>query len=177
MKIRTHMAVSVDGFVATPDGRPAILTLPDFDPGLSHGFPEFLASTEAVLMGRTTFLPALGADRWPWGDKQVFVLTSSPVPPGAPDGVSITAAPSAQELLERMREANLGGDVHLVGGPSTIQAFREIGALDVLELLVVPAMLGAGLPLSPGGTPPQSLRLERQVTHPDGVIEVRYTLG
>jgi hypothetical protein len=39
MKIRTHMAVSVDGFVATPDGRPAILTVPDFNPAVSHGFP------------------------------------------------------------------------------------------------------------------------------------------
>jgi dihydrofolate reductase len=144
MKIRTHMAVSVDRFVATPDGRPAILTLPDFDPGVSHGFPEFLATTEAVLMGRTTFLPALGQHRWPWGDKQVFVLTSSPLPPGTPDGVRITTAADAGELLERMREARLDGDVHLVGGPSTIRAFREIGALDVLELLVIPAILGEG---------------------------------
>ncbi|HEY1511048.1 MAG TPA: hypothetical protein VGF93_18715, partial [Solirubrobacteraceae bacterium] len=85
MKIRTHMAVSVDGFVATPDGRPAILTLADFDPGRSHGFSEFLANTEAVLMGRTTFLPALGHHSWPWADKQVFVLTSSPLPDGVPE--------------------------------------------------------------------------------------------
>jgi dihydrofolate reductase len=113
MKIRTHMAVSVDGFVATPDGGPAIRTLPGFDPGVSHGFPEFLATTGAVLMGRTTYLPPLGQQRWPWGDKQVFVLTSSPLPPGAPDGVSITTAPRAEELLERMREASFGGDVHL----------------------------------------------------------------
>jgi dihydrofolate reductase len=150
--------------------------MPDFDPSVSHGFPEFLATIDAVLMGRTTYLPALGHHRWPWGEKKVFVLTSSPLPDGAPDGVSITAAGSAEELLARLHDAELDGDVHLVGGPLTVQAFRELGALDVLELLVLPIILGEGLPLSPPGTPEIPLRLERAVTHPDGVIEVTYPL-
>jgi len=30
----------------------------------------------AVLMGRTTFEPALSAPHWPWGDLDVFVLGS-----------------------------------------------------------------------------------------------------
>jgi dihydrofolate reductase len=175
MKIRTHMAVSIDGFVATPDGRPAILTLPDFEPSRSHGFPEFLANTEAVLMGRTTFLPALGHHSWPWGDKQVFVLTSSPLPDGVPEGVRVTTSASPAELVEQMRSTVLSGDVHLVGGPSTIQAFRAIGGLDELELLVVPFMLGEGLRLSPSGTPQLPLELAREHVYPDGVAQLTYT--
>jgi dihydrofolate reductase len=175
MKIRTHMAVSVDGFVATPDGRPAILTLADFDPGRSHGFPEFLANTEAVLMGRTTFLPALGHHSWPWADKQVFVLTSSPLPDGVPEDVNVTTSDSAAELLEQMRSTVLSGDVHLVGGPSTIQAFRAVEALDELELLVVPFVLGDGLRLSPPGTPQLPLELPRERSYPDGVVQLTYT--
>jgi len=40
------------------------------------GIPEFLVGKEAALMGRTTFEPALGVDRWPWPHVDVFVLAS-----------------------------------------------------------------------------------------------------
>jgi hypothetical protein len=40
-------------------------------------------------------------------------------------------------------ESNRGGDVHLVGGPRTIETYRALGALDRLELVVL-ALLLAG---------------------------------
>src|SRR3954453_22315821 len=76
MVIRTRMCISVDGCVTTPDGWPVQLADPSFAAGESYGFPEFQESCDAVLMGRTTFEPALGADRWPWPDLDVFVLAS-----------------------------------------------------------------------------------------------------
>ncbi len=59
MKIRTHMAVSVDGFVATPDGRPAILTVPDFNPAVSHGFPHVSGRDRGTRAGETADPPAM----------------------------------------------------------------------------------------------------------------------
>src|SRR2546430_9955743 len=64
MQIRTRMCMSADGYVTTPDGWPAQLADPAFVPGESYGFPEFQESCDAALMGRTTFEPALSADRW-----------------------------------------------------------------------------------------------------------------
>ncbi len=49
----------------TPDGRPVQLADPNFAPGQSYGFPEFQRTCESVLMGRTTFEPALGGERPP----------------------------------------------------------------------------------------------------------------
>jgi hypothetical protein len=66
MLIRSRMGVSLDGFVATPDGYPALLAMPGFEPARSHGYPEFINDCDAVVMGRSTFLPALGAPSWPW---------------------------------------------------------------------------------------------------------------
>jgi dihydrofolate reductase len=60
------MCMSLDGYVTTSDGRPVQLVDPTFVPGKSHGFPEFQESCESVLMGRTTFEPALAAGSWPW---------------------------------------------------------------------------------------------------------------
>jgi dihydrofolate reductase len=122
-------------------------------------------------MGRTTFLPALEASQWPW-TQPVFVLTSSALPERTPDHV--TTAPSAEELSELMNSAGVGGDVHLVGGPRTMQAFRGIGALAEIGLLIIPRIQGSGVPLAPAGVEPLSLTLRSTRTFPDGAIEAWY---
>ncbi len=146
MNIRTRLSMSVDGYVTTPDGWPALIADPAFVSGQSHGFPEFQASCEAVLMGRTTFEPAITSDRWPWPNLDVFVLGSHR-PSGTPDEVVVESDP--QRLLEKVRAANQGRDVHLVGGPRTIETFRALGALDRLGLIVLPLMFRAGTQLTP----------------------------
>ncbi len=107
MLIRSRMGVSADGFVATADGVPAFLMMPDFVPGHSHGYTAFIGACDAVLMGRSTFLPALGAPGWPWPGLQVFVLTSGPLPPETPPGVvAVSGGPAG--AVERLR--NRGSD-------------------------------------------------------------------
>jgi dihydrofolate reductase len=63
MQIRTRFSISADGYVTTPDGWPPLVRDRQFVSGQSHGFPEFQETCEAVLMGRTTFEPALSNDR------------------------------------------------------------------------------------------------------------------
>ena len=171
MKIRTRMCTSLDGFVTTFDGRPVQLADPSFVPGRSHGFPEFQESCEAVLMGRTTFEPALGAERWPWPDLDVFVLGSHR-PSGIPDHVVTESDPG--RLLEQVRASNKGRDVHLVGGPRTIETFRALGALDTLGLIVLPLLLGEGMRLTPPLSPDTELTLESERALPEGSVEIVY---
>jgi len=172
MKIKTHIGVSLDGYISTPDGWPAIRTSPDFESGRSHGHPEFIAGCGAVVMGRATFEPAVGSSHWPWPDLRVFVLTSRPLPEGTPSHV--VAAGKPEELLELMRAADFTGDVHLVGGQRTIDAFRGIGALDSFGVVTLPILLGDGVRLTPAGSARQSLALESSRTFPDGSVEHLY---
>lgn len=173
MNIRTRLSMSADGYVTTPDDWPALIADPAFVSGQSHGFPEFQASCEAVLMGRTTFEPAITSDRWPWPNLDVFVLGSHR-PSGTPDEVVVESDP--QRLLEKVRAANQGRDVHLVGGPRTIETFRALGALDKLGLIVLPLMLGAGMQLTPTFSPDTQLTLDWQRALPGGSVEIVYTL-
>jgi dihydrofolate reductase len=173
MRIRTHIAVSVDGFIASPDGMPTILTAPDFESGLSHGHPEFIAGCGAVVMGRSTFVPAVGSPHWPWPNLRVFVLTGRPLPEGTPADVVSAADPA--ELLRLMRDADFAGDVHVVGGQQTIQAFRDIDALDELGVVVMPILLGDGLRLTPDKSRTTPLQLTGTRTFPDGSVEHVYT--
>jgi dihydrofolate reductase len=177
MLIRSRMGISADGFVATEAGIPALAVAPGFQPGVSHGYPEFIENCDTVAMGRSTFLPALGAPSWPWGDMQVFVLTSHPLPPEAPATVVIARGGPAG-IVDQLRNRGSDRDVHLVGGPRTIRAFYELGALDRLELVVLPMLLGDGIPLSPPGAPWMPLRLVRNDrTFSDGSVELIYAPG
>src|SRR5437899_105075 len=107
MKIFTRLCISLDGNVTTPDGWPVQLADPGSSPE-AYGFREIQARCDAVLMGRTTFAPAVGAGRWPWPDLDVFVLGSQR-PDGTPDDVVVDSDP--QQLLGKIRAANRGGDV------------------------------------------------------------------
>jgi dihydrofolate reductase len=174
MQIRSHLVMSADGHVTTASGWPAQLADPTFDPGETHGIAEFLVGCEAALMGRVTFEPALGGDSWPWPNLDVFVLASRR-PEGTPDHVVTDSDP--ERLLERMREANRGGDVHLVGGPRTIETFRGLGALSRLDLVVLPMIFGAGMRLSPPLSSETDLVLERERQLPGGCVELVYRVG
>ena len=134
-------------------------------------FPEFQKTCEAVLMGRTTFEPAIAAERWPWPDLEVFVLGSHR-PAGTPEHVVVDDDP--ERLLEKVRAANKGRDVHLVGGPRTIETFRALGALDKLGLLVLPLLLGAGMRLTPAASLDTELELESERSFPGGSVEIVY---
>jgi dihydrofolate reductase len=174
MQIRARVSMSADGYVTTPSGWPALTADPAFVSGRSHGFPEFLEGCEAALMGRTTFLPALTNERWPWPNLNVFVL-SSQRPPGTPDHVVVDSDPA--RLLEKIRAANQGRDVHLVGGPRTIETFRALGALDRLELIVLPLLFGAGMRLTPTLDPETGLTFERERALPGGSVEIVYSVS
>jgi dihydrofolate reductase len=167
------MSTSADGYVTTPSGWPALTADPAFVSGESHGIREFLGSCEAALMGRVTFAPALTNERWPWPSLNVFVLASRR-PPGTPDHVVTDSDP--ERLLEKLRAANRGGDVHLVGGPRTIETFRALGALDTLELVVLPLLFGGGMRLTPSLDLDTELKFERERALPGGSVEIVYAV-
>jgi dihydrofolate reductase len=170
MKILTRICTSLDGNVTTPDGLPVQLAFAGWDAG-ALGFYELQGRCDAVLMGRITFEPALAAPYWPWGDLAVYVLGSHR-PPGTPDHVVVDD--DAVRLLERLREEDRGGDVHLVGGPKTIETYRTLGVLNEFRLLVLPMLSGEGRKLTPDVTSRSVFRFESAREWPNGVVELIY---
>jgi dihydrofolate reductase len=170
MQIRTRMCTSLDGYISNSDGLPVQLSDPEFDPE-AYGFVELQRQCDAVLMGITTFGPALNADPWPWSDVDVFVLGSER-PPDTPGGVLVDGDP--KQLLERVREANHGGDVHLIGGPTTIETYRALDAIDEFGLVVLPIFAGEGMELTPAIQTDERLELSGVRELPKGAVELLY---
>ena len=78
MKASVFVGTSLDGFIARPNG--ALDFLPK-DGGEPHGYDEFIASVDALVIGRHTFETVLSFGGWVYGEKPVFVLSSLPLPP------------------------------------------------------------------------------------------------
>ena len=81
------------------------------------------------------------------------------------------------QLLEKIRAANQGRDVHLIGGPRTIETFRALGALDKLELVVLPLLFGGGMQLTPSLSLDTGMTLERERALPGGSVKIVYDVS
>ena len=143
MLFRVFVGMSVDGFIATTDKAPAWGQ--QFDPR-AYGYDELIQHIDVVVIGRTTFDQVLGFDEWPWKGRRVCVLTSRPLPADGPDGVSAWHD-GPEALLARLRAEGLTRDVWVMGGPKMVQSFRALGALDRIEIILLPVLLGDGIPL------------------------------
>jgi dihydrofolate reductase len=170
MQVRTRMCTSLDGYISNADGLPVQLSDPEWDPE-AYGFVELQSNCDAVLMGITTLGPAIDAEPWPWSDVDVFVLGSER-PPGIPDEVVVEGDPD--RLLEQVRQANRGGDVHLIGGPTTIETYRQRAAIDEFGLVVLPIFAGEGMQLTPSLRTDERLMLKSERVLPGGAVELLY---
>lgn len=96
-------------------------------------------------------------------------------PEGTPERVVVDSDPF--RLLERLQTANRGGDAHLVGGPSTIETYRSLGALDEFRLMVLPFFAGAGRHVTPEVDATAALNFTDAKPWPTGVVELTYRMN
>jgi dihydrofolate reductase len=173
---RIHASVfvgtSVDGFMARADG--ALDFLPPGG-GEPHGYAEFIARVDALVIGRNTYEVVLAFDEWPYGDKPVFVLSSKPLrdaPAGAVvERMSGDVRDFASQLADR-------GFRHLyIDGGLTIQQFLRPGLIQRLIVTRVPVLIGAGVPLF--GPLDQDIRLTHVATrqYESGLVQSEYRVS
>jgi len=170
MSVSVFIGTSVDGFIARPNG--ALDFLPEGG-GEPHGYNEFIASVDAIVIGRKTFETVLAFDTWPYGDKRVVVLSSRPVDLSAVRGgvVEQMGAPPA-EIVSQLA---VRGIHHLyIDGGVTIQGFLRAGAIQRLIITRVPVLIGEGIPLF--GSLPRDIRLRHIATrhYPSGLVQSEY---
>lgn len=145
-RILGYMAASLDGYIATTDDRLDWLFAHEgLDLG-EHDYRVFLQRIRTVVMGRGTY-DFLENDDAPWayGDQRVLVVTSHPIvmPKGA-----LAVRTDVDALVEELRALS-DGDVWILGGGQLQMAFIERGALDEIEIYVMPDLIGGGRPLFP----------------------------
>jgi dihydrofolate reductase len=170
MTVSVFIGTSVDGFIARPNG--ALDFLPEGG-GEPHGYTEFIASVDAIVIGRKTFETVLAFEAWPYGDKRVVVLSSHPIDFSAVrGGIAEQMAGSPAEIVSQL--AATGAHHLYVDGGVTIQGFLRAGVIQRLVITRVPVLIGQGIPLF--STLPHDIRLKHISTRhfPSGLVQSQY---
>ena len=170
MKLSVFVGTSLDGFIARLDG--AFDFLPEGG-GEPHGYNEFIATVDTIVIGRNTFEVVLPMRPWPYGDKRVVVLSTRSLDfSGIVGGRVEQMSGAPAEIVSRL--AATGAQHLYVDGGITIQNFLRAGLVQRLIITRVPVLIGDGIPLF--GTLPHDIRLRHISTrsYPSGLVSSEY---
>jgi dihydrofolate reductase len=176
MPCSVFVGISVDGFLARPDGSVDFL---DAGGNTPHGFEEFYASIDAIVIGRKTFEWVMSYcqshEGWPYGKKRVVALSSRPLDFSPLGEASIEQM--SGEPADIVAALAARGAQHLyIDGGVTIQRFLRAGQIDRLIITHVPILIGQGIPLF--GALPHDVALEHVATrcYEGNLVQTEYRL-
>jgi len=166
--------VSLDGFIARPDGGLDWLEGDGTAEMVDHGYETFVAGVDAVVMGRNSFETVMSFEHWPY-TKKVIVLSSGQVDLTAARarGADVEVMNGSPEQL--VTELAAKGLFRLyVDGGVTVQRFLRAGLVDRLILTQLPVLIGQGIPLFGALDKDIRLKLVASRTFPGGLVQSEY---
>ncbi len=172
MKASVFVGTSLDGFIARANGDLDFLEAGGGEP---HGYDEFIATVDALVIGRKTFETVLTFGSWPYGNKPVFVLSTRPLAPTPPGAMVERMSGAPADIVSQLAARGIG---HIyVDGGITIQRFLEAGLIHRLIITRVPVLIGGGIPLF--GAVPRDIVLKHVATrhYASGLVQSEYLVA
>ena len=169
MKLSVFVGTSLDGFIARRNGAYDFLPA---DGGEPHGYDEFIASVDTILIGRNTFDVVLKLPSWPYGEKRVVVLSHRPLDLSKVAGRLEQMSGDPSHIVGQLAAT---GTKHVyVDGGITVQDFLRAGLIDQITVTRVPVLIGDGIPLF--GELPRDIKLRHLGTrqYPSGLVTSEY---
>ena len=169
MKASVFVGTSVDGYIARSNG--AFDFLPP-DGGEPHGYDEFMASVDALIIGRHTYETVLAFAAWPYGEMPVFVLSTKALrlPPAGAVVEKMTGSP--EEIVATLTRR--GFQHAYVDGGVTIQSFLRAKLIQRLTITRVPVIIGTGIPLFGPTACDVMLKHIETRQYPSGLVKSEY---
>lgn len=168
-RLRYEVAVSLDGFIARPNG--------DYDWIVSDDAVDFTAlfkQFDTAVVGRKTYdvMKAQGGDGAIPGIE--VVVFSRTLPPTTRPGVRIVNDDPRQVVAGL--KAQRGRDIWLFGGGELFRSLLDAGLVDTVELAVMPVLLGDGIPVLPPGTSVKLELVDQKRLPASGIVMLAYSV-
>jgi len=168
-KIRYSVAMSLDGYIAGPDGDyDWIISDPEID------FAAMFNQFDIFLIGRKTFETMAREGRTEIPGKKIIVFSNTLEGKNYP-GITVVGG-NYKPLLTSLREES-GKDIWLFGGGSLFASLLEAGFVDSVEVAIAPVLLGAGIPLLPAITKRTKLQLTGHRIYKTGIVTLNYAVA
>jgi dihydrofolate reductase len=166
-KVVLGLGISLDGYIARPDGAVDFLFMPK-----DYSMGPFFAIIDTALMGRKTYDVALKMGGGFGGSAMKSYVFSHSQPPGERGGVTFVNE-SPRNFLVKLREQP-GKNIWLMGGGELARDFLKDDLVDELYIGIVPTLIGEGIPLFPSGFPQREFLLLENKTFSKGLIALKY---
>ena len=168
-RVRYSVAVSLDGFIAGPNGEfDWIIMNPAFD------FAALFNQFDTFLLGRRTFeiTRQEGAPDMPTGTQTIVfsrTLRQSDYP-------KVVITSEVTKTISELKKKP-GKDIWLFGGGELFRSVLDAGLIDTIEVAVMPILLSQGVPLLAAGARSPSLQLTESKTLPSGTVMLSYNVA
>jgi dihydrofolate reductase len=170
-KVILGCGISLDGYIARPDGGIDFLIMPR---DAAKMMADFYTTVDAVIFGRKTLEAALemgGGSYQSPAPIPTYVFSRSQ-PPGERNGVTFVNQ-SPASFIRKLRKRP-GKNIYHMGGGELARSFLEADLVDELSLGIVPVLIGKGLPLFPQGFPQRNFTLVENKTYSKGLVVLNY---
>ncbi|MFC3942958.1 dihydrofolate reductase [Pseudomonas gingeri NCPPB 3146 = LMG 5327] len=170
------IATSLDGFIARPDGDIDWLLSRD-DQTEDHGYSDFIADKDVIVMGRGSYEKVMTLDTW-FYDRPVVVLSGQ-----------LAGSPVPESLRGKLRFSNLSPRAAMkelasqgvrrvyVDGGQVVQSFLREGLVTDMVITTVPVLIGAGRPLFGSLRQDIDLQLVSSRYFASGLVQSTYRLA
>jgi dihydrofolate reductase len=166
-KVVLGLGISLDGYIARPDGAVDFLFMPK-----DYSMGSFFATIDTAIMGRKTYDVALKMGGGFSDSKMKDYVFSHSQPPGERGGVTFVNE-TPKSFLANLRKFS-GKNIWLMGGGELARDFLKDDLVDELYIGIVPILIGEGIPLFPSSFPERKFTLLESKTFLRGLIALKY---
>ncbi|HEY3388471.1 MAG TPA: dihydrofolate reductase family protein [Prolixibacteraceae bacterium] len=169
-KVILFIAMSLDGYIAKPDGDIAFLSVVEKE-GEDYGYADFIKIVDTVIVGRKTYdkVLSMGYD-FLYKDKDAYIITRTPRPSA---GLVKFYTGSLKELVFRLKR-EVGKHIFVDGGAEIVNELLNDNLFDEFFISVIPVLLGDGISLFKGGRPEIALKLIDSKYFDKGLAQLHY---
>ncbi|MBC6988892.1 dihydrofolate reductase family protein [Hymenobacter sp. BT491] len=169
-KVILYIAMSLDGYIATPEGDLDFLSLVEQE-GQDYGYADFYQTVDTIILGRKTYDKVLSMGvAFPHSGKETYVLTRTERP-----GIGTVRfyTDSLPELVRKLQNQT-GNNIFVDGGAETVNQLLQENLVDEFYISIIPILLGSGISLFQPGRPTQLLKLVETKQFEKGLAQLHY---
>lgn len=168
-KLKLYITSSSDGFIAPPDGD--LEWLIGYPVPSKENHKNFVDSVDTVIIGGRTYCNMRIMDiLWPYGDKNVHVVTRNPMM--EKEGVNFITE-NVFETVSGLKKEN-GKDIWLVGGAELTAMLLDGDLIDEMIITYIPETLEQGISLFANTPEKMGWELKEEIPYENNAVRKTY---
>ena len=172
-KVILYIAMSLDGFIASKDGKVNWLHGQNDDEENIDTYSSFIKDVDTVIMGWNTYYQVkneLSPDNWVYDSLTSYIITHRKL--DSTNNINFVQKNSS-ELVKDLKQKN-GKSIWICGGAKIIQPLIQDNLIDEYYISVIPTILGSGIRLFEKTDHEIKLRLLKTQSY-NGMTDLIYT--